>query len=470
MEVAGASVRPFLVALLGTIAWGALAFGAVYGWAYWPLAVACALLGCWGMARSRGWREGRLRPLAWALGGVGVTIGVQLIPLPLSLFKALSPNGDRFLAQYDLRYSFQPPAWHALSVSPPATATTLVLMVAFSVFLLGLVGLLPKLPLARLATALALFGLAVAVFAILQRAAAGEARTVPIYGLWHPEQGGMPFGPFVNPNHFAGWMVLTLSLTIGYFFGLSQASWEARGRRLGAWLVWLTRPEAGRVALVGFCGLAMATSVVLSRSRSGLAALLAMLAVFGFRAIRQSSRALPKVAAVATLVAVLLGALAWGGSDALVMKFGRSSADMPGRLRAWHDALHIASDFPVFGSGLGTFGLTMLVYQTGSRDVSFTQAHNDYLQLAAEGGVLVCTAALALTAIIVSLAWHRGSRDDDPILSWIRTGAAAGLVGMAAQSTVEFSLQMPGVATLFVVLIAIAVHRPAERSPYAHRL
>jgi O-antigen ligase len=405
-----------------------------------------------------------------ALGGVGLAIGVQLIPLPLSLFKALSPNGDRFLAQYDLGYGFQPPTWHALSVNPPATATTLALMLAFSLLLLGLVGLLPRLPLARLVTALAFLGLGVALFAIVQRAAAGEALSPPIYGLWHPEQGGMPFGPFVNPNHFAGWMVLTLSLTIGYFFGLSHASWEARGRRLSAWLVWLTRPEAGRVALVGLCSLAMATAVVLSRSRSGLAALLVALLVFGFRAVRQSSRALPRVAAVATLVAVLMGALAWGGSDAVLMKFGRSSADMPGRLRAWHDAVHIASDFPLFGSGLGTFGLTMLVYQSGSRDVSFTQAHNDYLQLAAEGGVLVSTAALVLIAMIASLSWHRGSRDDDPIVSWIRTGAAAGMIGLAAQSTVEFSLQMPGVAALFVVLVAIAVHRPAERSPHAHRL
>jgi O-antigen ligase len=463
-------VTPFLVALVATMAWGALAFGAVYAWAYWPLALACALLGCWGMVRSRGWREGRLRALPWALGGVGLAIGVQLIPLPLSLFRTLSPNGDRFLAQYDLGYAYEPPAWHPLSVSPPATATTLALMLAFSVLLLGLVGLLPRLPVARLVTALAFLGLAVAVFAIVQRAAAGEALSPPIYGLWHPEQSGMPFGPFVNPNHFAGWMVLTLSLTIGYFFGLSHASWEARGRRLGAWLVWLTRPEAGRVALIGLCGLAMATAVVLSRSRSGLAALLAALLVFGFRAVRQSSRTLPKVAAIATLVAVLLGALAWGGSDAVVMKFGRASADMPGRLRAWHDAVHIASDFPFFGSGLGTFGLTMLVYQSGSHDVSFTQAHNDYLQLAAEGGMLVSAAALALIAMIASLSWHRGSRDDDPIVSWIRTGAGAGLIGMAAQSTVEFSLQMPGVAALFVLLIAIAVHRPAERSPHAHRL
>jgi putative inorganic carbon (HCO3(-)) transporter len=463
-------VKLFLTTLVGTIAWGALAFGAVYPWAYWPMATACALLGAWGLLHSRGWREGRLRALCWALGGVGLAIGVQLVPLPLSVFKALSPNGDRFLLQYDLGYRFQPPTWHALSVSVSATATTLALFLAFSLLLLGLIGLLPKLSLARLVNALALLGLAVAVFGILQSAAVGDTLSPPIYGVWHPEQGGRAFGPFVNPNHFAGWTVMTLSLTVGYFFGLSHASWEQRGRRLGAWLVWLTRPEAGQVALFGLCGLAMATAVVLSRSRSGVVAILVAMLVFGFRAVRQTARALPKVAAVATLLALSFGALAWGGSDAVVAKFGRASVDLPGRLRAWHDAAHIVSDFPLFGSGLGTFGLTMLFYQTGPRDVSFTQAHNDYLQIAAEGGALVSSAALALVAVIVGLAWRRGSRDDDPVVSWIRTGAAAGLAGIAAQSLVEFSLQMPGIALLFVVLIAIAVHRPSEQPLHAHRM
>jgi len=442
----------------------------VYAWAYWPMAASSAVLGAWALAQTRFRRQGGTRLLFWALLGVAATIGVQLVPLPIRVLTAISPGTDRFLSQYSVAYNLQPPAWHTLSVSAPETATALVLFLALSVLLLGLVGLMSRMPLARLVNALALFGLAVAVFGILQRAVAGEALSPPIYGFWHPEEHGRPFGPFVNPNHFAGWMVLTLSVTIGYFFGLSHASWEARGRRLGAWLIWLTRPDAGRVALVGLCGLAMATAVVLSGSRSGVAALLVSFLVFGFRAVRQSAGALPKLAAVATLAAVLGGALVWAGSDAVVAKFGRSSADMPGRLRAWHDAVHIASDFPLFGSGLGTFGLTMLVYQSGPRDVSYTQAHNDYLQVAAEGGALVSAAALALVAVIAFLAWQRGSRDADPVVSWIRTGAAAGLVGMAAQSAVEFSLQMPGIALLFVVLVALAIHRPSEQVQHANRV
>jgi O-antigen ligase len=457
--------------LVVVIAWGTLAFGAVYPWAYWPLAAACAALGVWGMLHTRNWREGRSRLLVWCLVAVGVAITVQIVPLPLPAFTALSPGANQFLAQYDLAYSLQPPGWHALSVEPWETAVALGLFVALALWLLGLIGMMGRLPLDRIVMTLALFAVAVSIFAVVQRSLVVEGdQHSPIYGFWQSQHGGLPFGPFVNPNHFAGWVLLILAVTFGYFCGLAGESWDASGRRLGEWLVWLTRPEAGRAVLLLLSVLAMATALVLTRSRSGVASFVVVMTVFGLQAVRRATGALPKIAAAATVTALVVGALAWGGLDSVVAKFDRATADAPGRLTAWRDALHIAHDFPIFGSGLGTFGPTMLIYQSGQRAEIYFQAHNDYLQLAAEGGLIVGVAALALVLTIGWLAWRRSGGDEDSVTGWIRTGAIAGLIGMAAQSAVEFSLQMPGVTVLFVLLIAIAVHRPVERQPHAHRL
>jgi len=92
--------------------------------------------------------------------------------------------------------------------------------------------------------------------------------------------------------------------------------------------------------------------------------------------------------------------------------------------------------------------------------VMYAQAHNDYLQLAAEGGALVAIPAVA-AVIVVCLGLRRRltSGMDDEVTAWVRIGAVAGLAGIAAQSLIEFSLQMPGNAALFVVLLAIAMHR-----------
>ena len=91
------------------------------------------------------------------------------------------------------------------------------------------------------------------------------------------------------------------------------------------------------------------------------------------------------------------------------------------------------------------------------------EAHSDYLQLAAEGGALLAGAAALLLVLFANEVRRRfresaaGSRD-----YWIRVGAVTGLVSIGLQEAVEFSLQMPANAALFVVLCAVALHRPAD--------
>jgi O-antigen ligase len=113
----------------------------------------------------------------------------------------------------------------------------------------------------------------------------------------------------------------------------------------------------------------------------------------------------------------------------------------------------------------------MLVYQTDDRTAIYQQAHNDYLQLLAEGGVLVAIPAVLAFGVICALIWRRLSAPDDDVTTrWMRTGAVAGLVGIAAQSVVEFSLQMPGNTAMLVALLAIALHNPPRGISDAHRV
>ena len=462
----------YLAALMLTVAWGTLAFGAVYAWAYWPLAIACAGVGVWGFVRARGWRSGRTRMLLWALAIVAAVMLLQLVPLPIGVMKALSPNADRFLAQFNLGYAFQPPSLHPLSVVPRETIVTLTLFLAFGVLLAGVSTALGRADASRVVLPLALFGVVVSVIGVVNRGLNGDSVHATIYGFWHPEQASQPFPPFVDPNHYAGWMVLAIAPVLGYLGGLIEISWERSRRRLSSWLLWLARPEAGRLALLGLCAMTMATALVLTGSRSGVVSLAAVLAVMAFRAVRRSERLMPKIAATAAAAAVLIGALAWGRSTVLANKVGRLGHDesIYGRLQVWHDALHIFRDFPVFGAGMGTFADVMVVYQSGARIAAYTQAHNDYLQILAEGGVVMAAAALALIAAIGLGAAYRLRRDGDLVTNWIRYGAVAGLIGIGVQSTVEFSLQMPGVAVLFVVVAALALHRPPDRVAHAHRM
>jgi O-antigen ligase len=120
----------------------------------------------------------------------------------------------------------------------------------------------------------------------------------------------------------------------------------------------------------------------------------------------------------------------------------------------------MAGRFPLVGTGLNTYGAATLFYQTVDLKQHFAEAHNDYLQLLAEGGALVCIPA---ALVILAFAWtvHRRFREVSVESSdyWIRIGAVTGILAIALQEGVEFSLQMPGNAALFAAVCAIAIHK-----------
>ena len=88
------------------------------------------------------------------------------------------------------------------------------------------------------------------------------------------------------------------------------------------------------------------------------------------------------------------------------------------------------------------------------------EAHNDYVQILSEGGIALTAAALFVVVQIARAIRAGFAQAQTASLYWVRTGATLGLVAMAIQELTDFSLQLPGNAVLFVVLAAIAMHRP----------
>src|SRR5262245_19774079 len=99
------------VLMVVTVAWGVLAFGAVYPWAYWPLLAAAAGTGVWCLLTTRAGRSTTSLSVAFAI--VGLVIACQLVPLPSRVLDLLSPAADQLLRNYSFGYSS-----HALSIEP----------------------------------------------------------------------------------------------------------------------------------------------------------------------------------------------------------------------------------------------------------------------------------------------------------------------------------------------------------------
>jgi O-antigen ligase len=456
------------------VAWGALSFGGVYPWAYTPLAIGCAATGLLALVTLRAVGPG-LGALFAALAAIALTSALQLVPLPAATFARLNPSGDAFLKTYEISYQMARarddetspaegiPRTHPLSIAPEKTALGLALFAAFGLFLLGTARLVSAQGAAAITRSLVTFGVMLALFGIVQAAIWGDT-TAPrkIYGFWLPQYLGTPFGPFVNRNHFAGWVIMVMPLTLaGAYAAWEQTRTDPAAGRGG--VAKLSSPAGARVLLLIFATLVMALSLLMTGSRSGMAAFVISMAILTGCVVRRQSTMPARVVTASLVVVIVVGAFAWTGLDRITRRVSSLSGDigsLGGRTQAWADTIQIVRDFPVTGAGLNAYGPAMMVYQTSELRLHFKEAHNEYLQLAAEGGLLVGIPIVATLAIFVREIRRRfREAPRDGTTYWLRVGSVVGLIAIGLQSLVDFSLQMPGNAALFAVIAAIALHR-----------
>ena len=316
--------------------------------------------------------------------------------------------------------------------------------------------------------ALAVFVVPLALFGIYSR----EYSDGLIYGVWQPQDGGGHFGPFVNRNHFAGWMLMTVCLLVGSLFGQVERALPSHGeRRQRRLLPWLSSGEANGVVLMGAAVAIAAISLFWAIPRSAIVALVIAATIFAWLALRRRRLGTARRAVVLiALATVLLAGIAWRGPGLLIERF-QDEGSLLSRLDAWRDGWGVIRDFPLFGTGLNTYPDAMLFYQQRNPGTYVAQAHNDYVQLLAEGGLLVTIpAALAIVLLVRAIRRNLRAARGQARGYWIRAGAAVGLLAIAVQEVFEFSLQMPANALLSCTLAAVALtpvngtSTPASRS------
>lgn len=305
-----------------------------------------------------------------------------------------------------------------------------------------------------LANFLIIFGLALAVFALVQHFT-WEGKLYWVRSA--TSAGAGTGGPFVNRNHFAGYMEMLIPIPVA--LALSRA----------------TRGET-RV-FYGFAAAIMSIAEAASLSRGGMvslaAGLLFLAAITAWRSRekshpeRKSSFSLrPAFLIVVMLVAIAAGVV-WVGADFDILR--RITHDplttsmATDRRGVWGDTLTIIGAHPILGIGLGAFETIYPIYGRGDGTFVIQFAHNDYLQVLSDGGIV--GGAIALWFIIViARAVMQVTRSADPFLRALGLGSAAGVFALLVHSLFDFNLQIPSNALLFLLLAAIVSRAGAVAS------
>jgi O-antigen ligase len=302
---------------------------------------------------------------------------------------------------------------------------------------------------ARTVTAL---GLIVAAFGIAQHATAPRS----LYWL-RTFQYTQPFGPYLNRSDFAMWMVMSLPLAAGYMLARMQSRQRRDGVRFSA-----DAFDNTALFLTVAMGL-MVAALMVGLSRSGIigtaAAVVTLWALSENRLHRHGRARL-----LAGIGAVSVVALFYANTSAVATRIADTMNEgMGGRLLIWRTTLPMIRDFWLTGVGGGAYERAMIVYQPAPHETYFNHAHNEYLQLLSEGGLLLVVPALvALSAGLGTI--RRRLAADGTAAVWVRVGAVSGMAGAAVQSLWETGLRRPANVLLFAVLAAFALHSAAQPS------
>ena len=312
-------MRSFAPATIAVLGWGALAFGAEYTWAYAPLLVGCVTLGLLGLLAQSA-SVSLSRPLVLAFATIFAAGVLQVVPLPEPVITTVSPA--RFASDYRQLYATAVPQApedpgaarsvpRALSIRPSRTVLSLAFLGGFALFFFGCTRAIAIVGPVGIARGVLVLGLVVALVGIIQSASSSGL----VYGFWYPPKNMEPFAPFINTNHFAGWIVMALSLSVGYLCG-----GVARGMRhvKPDWrnrILWASSRDASEMVLAGFTITIMALSLVLSLSRSGISCLAVVLTVFGWWGVRRQATGIRRVLVPTGVAFVIIVAVGWGGVD-----------------------------------------------------------------------------------------------------------------------------------------------------------
>ena len=395
-------------------AFAVLAFGGVEPWAAAILEIGSAtLLLLWTILAVRRkqievYGNGLYLPLL-ALGGVGlvqVIFGVSIYPYAtkVELLKWIACFALFFLAVESFRSvkDWKPLVWFCLSL-----------------------------------------GFVVSLFGIIQYFTFNGK----LYWLVVLHQGGEPFGPFVNYDHFAGFVELVTPL------GLAIVLFGAVPR--------------DRLALPALFTAVPIAALMISASRGGIISLLLQILFLG-ALLRRSENVRNKAFNAVVIAVTAMVLITWLGIGDTLLRFQGLMAEnlsQDQRLSISKDSWQIFLHHPWAGTGLGTFKFIYPQYERFYYGEYINHAHNDYLELLAETGLMGGACAALLIGLLFRHGINRLRFARRSTSQAFHAGALVGCAGLLIHGLVDFNFHILSNALLFLLMAALATSPPQPPDP-----
>ncbi len=266
---------------------------------------------------------------------------------------------------------------------------------------------------------------------------------------------GSVTGTFINRNHFAGHLEIVIPMALGLWLGAKEEfkHFNSFGARI-KYVIGLALTAKGRMfAYI----VVMFSAMFLSTSRGGNIALLVAICITIFIAfvIRGKQARELKLAPAILFIAIIAGS--WLGVQSLTERISEAEHQSKPRIEKWWQSKGIIEDYMIFGTGAGSFEYIIPLYEDRRLDGLYDHAHNDYIELLADQGIV----GLALASIAISLALFYivsgYAKCHDPFLRGIIFASLAGCISLLLHAITDFNFYIPANAAYFYLVLAMGI-------------
>ena len=377
--------------------------------------------------------------LKWAIFLLLISIvflGLQLVPLKFDILRDLSPTHiDMFSS---LSYQEM-----AISIDKDKTIQALLKQIAYlNLFLLSLILLNSKRRIKFLLLSIAVGGVLQSILGVsqwLHLSSLGFENAVKVSGT------------FVNKNHFAAY----LNMVMASLLGLIMFEYYSTGRSLRGGLLQL---GLNRKVLYAFLTIVLFTLVISGSRGAGLAFMVSLLTLLMCIGVSPLGRNLFGVKLLFSVV-LCIGITISLGYKTVSDRIISAENDASSRTEIWDVSRRLIDDFPLFGVGAGNYSTMIPQYETRNMTVFINHAHNDYLEMLAEQGVVGLSIYLLLMFICVFNVYRVISTTQSTEVLVSAVVGVFGVVSMLTHAVVDFNFYIPSNAAYFYVFLALMLCR-----------
>ncbi len=348
----------------------------------------------------------------------------------------------------EVKVDYQSKSSAPLSIYPYASKTELFKILAyFGMFFLiiNTQGLRIK----RILLLIICVGFCISVLGILQKLTGTEH----IYWVRDASY-ATPFGPYVNRNHFAGYIGMVIPLALGMLV-FRFAGITLYGSRDDRSIVAEFQSHFFANLLLIFIVVIMITALFFTASRGGILSFAVMVVVLSTLICLTRLRAVMgkwwRIIVSVMIITVVI--LIWLGLDPVLNRL--SDITPGGRYEIYNDAVKVYKDFPLFGTGLGTFQYVLPGYRTIPRRKLTEHAHNDYLELVSDCGLIGLIIILSGIIIFFWMTMTRWWKRRRYYAKSVAMGGFCGIIAILAHSFVDFNLHIPANALFLSILLGL---------------